>query len=270
MVIDFSKPSASAPHLRFPPRYDSQKLKDAIRSCHLTHSLSAGDDRVELSVKFKLLKSRITEHFEFFLRVARWEIDVVVVYSVTAAVLFIILRLVMLRGIVGAQDRGWRHLHGQLADPDPANYYLRASWVIVDYLRASWVILREDMFYLTTLTILCLLICSSISLVRLRTTVIIVYCAIVFISLQLLSVNVELAPMYSTQLDYSLLKFSGLMTGATATLMALIPNSFLLAGALLCAVLMAVPCLVTLKFYQTNKGPIRRSFCTIVAADFSR
>jgi lipoteichoic acid synthase len=218
---------------------------------------------MELLDKFKLFKNLITEQLQSFLRASRPEIDLVLVYSVTAAILFVVLRLQMLRRIVFVQDPGWRHLHGQLAGPGP-HYYVRAAWVIFDYFQASWVILRDDMFYLAALTIPCLLISTLVSSAALRKGAIIVYFAIVFIALLFLSVNVELAPMYTTQLDYSLLKFSGLMTGITTTLIAVIPKSFLLGSALVCGSLLAAPFVSFFKFYQTNRRPIRRYYCAFV------
>jgi lipoteichoic acid synthase len=214
--------------------------------------------------QFRIFGHFIAEKFRLFLRANRLEIDLVLVYSVTAAVLFVILRLQMLRQIVFVQDPGWRHLHGQLADPGP-RYYVRAAWVVFDYLQASWVILREDMFYLAALTIACLLISISVSSHGLRKGAIVLYFAVVFISLLFLCVNVELAPMYTVQLDYSLLKFSGLTTGLSTTLIAVMPKSFLMAGILVCICLMAAPFLACLTFYQTNRHLIRRSYCALVA-----
>ena len=193
------------------------------------------------AVKLKLFKSRIAEQFQFFLRLDRCEIDIVIVYSTAAAVFFVLLRLQMLEKIVFVNE--WEGNH---------------------HLRALWAILREDMYYLAALTILCLLICSHpISSTRLRAGATIVYCIIVFIGLMFLNVNVELAPMYGTQLDYSLLKLAGLIAGTTTTIIAVTPSSFFFDSALVCVGLLLAPSIAMSNFYQTRRVRIRRSFCTI-------
>jgi hypothetical protein len=199
-----------------------------------------------------------------FLNEARSEYDFVLLYSAAAGLLFILLRLLMLRGLVSAEDLGWQHLHGQLADQD-SHYFVRTAWVVIDYLVASWTIIHDDMFYLAGLTILCLSACSLVSWATLRAGITIAYSAIVFTSLLLLSVNVVLAPMYSAPLDYTLLKFSGLTGSITATFLALVPSSFLVAVALTCAVLLGTPCVAFSNFYRANTGTIRRAYCAIVA-----
>jgi sulfatase-like protein len=210
--------------------------------------------------QLKAFKSRIAEKLQFSLRESRLEIDLVLVFSVTAALLFIILRLHMLRRIVFYQARdGWHFLYGHFPDAS------LAGSIIFQYLWASWVLLREDMLYLAILTVLCLVICALVSSARIRRGVIAAYFVIIFTSLVVLSINVELAPLYSTQLDYPLLKFSGFMSGHITTITAMIPASFPLTVVLVCVGLVALPCIILLNSYQENRRTIRLSFCAVVA-----
>jgi lipoteichoic acid synthase len=212
--------------------------------------------------QLKFRKNRFLGQFQSLLGAPRVESDFVLVYSATAAVLFILLRLQMLRRIIFFRGGGWGFFHDQLTMHD----YPQAVWVILRYRRAAfWAIVRQDMLYLATLTVLCLLVCALVSSVRLRRGAVVVYCAVVLISLLVLCANVELAPMYATQLDYSLLRFSGLLSGPTTTLIAMVPMSALLAGALVCASLLVAPWTAFLKFYHTKRRIIRGSFCAIVA-----
>jgi hypothetical protein len=215
---------------------------------------------MRLLIQFRRYNARITEQFQSFLHAARLEIDLVLICWLTSAVLFTLLRMDMaVRIAVFHIPQRLSHLYGRLEDATFSHYYIQGAWLF----EATWILLRQDIFYLVVLTILCLLVCVYASSAMLRRAAVIGYFIIMFASLLFLSINVELAPKYSTQLDYSFLRFSGLMSGPT-TLMAMVPKSFVLAAAIVCVCLLAIPFLPLLKSFQTNRSTIRRSFCMTV------
>ncbi len=214
-----------------------------------------------LLIQFRRYKARITEQFQFFLHAARPEIDLLLVCSAISAVLFTLLRMDMaVRIAVFHIPQRLNHLYGRLEDGTFSHYYIQGAWLF----EATWILLRDDIFYLAVLTILCLLVCVYASSPKLRRGAVMGYFIIVLVSLLFLSINVELAPKYSTQLDYSLLQFSGLMSGPT-TLMAMVPKSFVLTAAIVCVCLLAIPFLAHLKSFQTNRSTIRRLLCMTIA-----
>jgi lipoteichoic acid synthase len=209
-----------------------------------------------------IVKSRLGARVRFFLNATYPEADFILVYSCAAAGLFVLLRLQMLRRIVLFHiGSGWRYFHDQIANQD----FRGAASVIFEYSRALWIIVRWDLICLGALTALCLLICTAARSVLLRKAVVALYCGIVLVGLLFLVANVQLAPLYSTQLNYSLLKFSGLLGGSSTTLLVMIPKSAIVAGLFVGGVLLAISFVSFLEFYQTRRVKIRRLYFAAVA-----
>ena len=197
---------------------------------------------------------RLRAGFLIFLRRPRSEIDFVLLFMVAATSATIIARIVMLRGLVGTEELGWQHLHGQ-----------HNPWVIVDYFSAIWTIIHQDLLYLTLATIFCLCVCAFVPFKSVRLATVSLCAALVTCGLIILIINVVLAPIYGAPLDFTLLKYSGLTSGISPTLLAIAPPFLLQTIAIACAVLIALPLVAGSSLYQGNRHTVRYVSCALLA-----